>query len=74
MSERGWDFFVMSLAHTLGMTRRQLLNNLDSRELTYWSAFNEEMNNPNPKKHKQKDVEKQLKGVLSSSKKVKKHA
>ena len=54
----------MSLAHSLGMTRRQLLSNLDSRELTMWSAYFNEMNNPEPKKQSEADVEKQLKGVL----------
>lgn len=74
MSERGRDYFIMSLAYALGMTRRQLLNSLDSYELTMWSAFFEEMNNPNPKqpKKKQADPEKQLKGVLMA--KARKHA
>ncbi len=73
MSERGRDYFIMSLAYALGMTRRQLLNSLDSYELTMWSAFFEEMNNPNPKtKKKQADTEKQLKGVLMA--KARKHA
>jgi hypothetical protein len=56
----------MSLAHSLGMTRRQLLSNLDSRELTMWSAFFNEMNNPTPKEQKPDETEKQLKGVLMS--------
>ena len=74
MSERGRDYFIMSLAYALGMTRRQLLNSLDSYELTMWSAFFEDMNNPNSKQPKKKkaDTEKQLKGVLMA--KARKHA
>lgn len=74
MSERGRDYFIMSLAYSLGMTRRQLLNSIDSYELAMWSAFFEEMNNPTtkPSKAKDADVEKQLKGVLMS--KARKHA
>lgn len=74
MSERGRDYFIMSLAYSLGMTRRQLLNSLDSYELTMWSEFFQEMNNPKPKQPKLKkaDTEQQLKGVLMA--KSRKHA
>lgn len=75
MRARGRDYFIMSLAYSLGMTRHQLLKSLDSRELTMWSAFFEEMNNPKPKEVKPPDaadVEKQLMGVMKS--KAKRHA
>ena len=74
MSERGRDFFIMSLAHELKMTRRQLLRSLDSRELTMWSAFFEEQNNPTKKDPPPAKVEKSLKGVLSVQPKRKRHA
>ncbi len=54
----------MSLAHALGMTRRQLLKSLDSRELTMWTAYLEEINNPKPKATPTAKVETSLKGVL----------
>jgi hypothetical protein len=57
MSLRGWDYFVMSLAHELKMTRRQLLCTIDSHELTLWSAYFREMNTPQQKKQKPKEVE-----------------
>lgn len=52
MSQRGRDFFVMSLARELGMTRRRLLLEIDSYELTMWQAFFKEANRP-PKKKEQ---------------------
>jgi hypothetical protein len=54
------------------MTRRQLLNNLDSRELTMWTAFFEETNKPETKEQSPAEVEKAIKGVLTSV--GKKHA
>jgi len=39
MRERGRDFFIMSLARDLKMTRRQLLTSMDSREFTMWECF-----------------------------------
>ena len=73
MSERGRDYFIMSLAYALGMTRLQLLSSLDSRELTMWYAFIQEMNNHTKKDPPPATVEGSLKGVLSAQRK-KKHA
>jgi len=73
MSERGRDYFIMSLAYALGMTRHQLLNSLDSRELTMWSAFFEEMNNPKIK-DKSATVEPSLKTVLQAQPRKRRHA
>ena len=74
MSERGRDYFIMSLAYALGMTRHQLLNSLDSRELTMWSAFFEEMNNPKAKDKPTATVEKSLKGILQGQPRKRRHA
>lgn len=73
MSLRGRDYFIMSLAYSLGMTRRQLLNSLDSYELTMWSAFFDEMNKPPQKKQTKADIEGALKTVLTTKGK-RKHA
>jgi len=44
MTQRGGLFFQMYLAHELKMTRRELLNRIDSRELTMWRAYFTETN------------------------------
>lgn len=56
MRERGRDFFVMSLARELGMTRRRLLLETDALELSMWQAYFQEVNKPAEKK-KQKPEE-----------------
>lgn len=74
MKRGGWDFWIMSLAHSLGMTRRQLLRNLDSYELTLWSAYLEEMNNPTPKKQNPEQIAANLKTAFMVKAKGKKRA
>ena len=66
MRRGGWDFWIMDLARSLGMTRRQLLANLDSYELTLWSAYFEELNRPMPKKEDTQQMEKNLKTAMKS--------
>jgi len=71
MSERGRDYFIMTLSRDLGMTRRQLLNSLDSYELSMWAAFYKEAAKP---QHKKKQNPEQLKeGLLSAFKMTKKY-
>jgi hypothetical protein len=50
MSQRGRDFFIMSLARTLGMTRKRLLLEVDSYELSLWQAYFKEERTPSEKK------------------------
>jgi hypothetical protein len=61
---RPWRFFCFALARELGMTVRQLLQTIDSRELTEWAAFfkvEDEKTNPKPKKQ---DVSEKIKGFF----------
>jgi len=76
MSERRWDFFIMHLAATLGMTRRQLLANIDSHELSTWIAYLKEMNTPQEqsKKENREQVANQLKNMFMVKTKGKKNA
>lgn len=47
----------MSLARDLGMTRRRLLNEMDSREFTLWDAYFAEINRPpEPKKENPEEL------------------
>lgn len=50
MSERGRDYFIMFLARELRMTRRQLLDSIDSYEISMWAAFFKAENKPPDKK------------------------
>lgn len=63
MTARGWDFFVMDLAYALHMTRRQLLAWVDSRELTAWMAYSQEINRPRGKKKQSKE---EIEGAIKS--------
>jgi hypothetical protein len=75
MSERGRDFFIMSLARELRMTRRQLLYSMDSYEMTMWEAYLKEVNKPpEPPKEDPKVLAEKLKAAFSihGSKKRKK--
>lgn len=75
MSKRGWVFFLMDLARALGMTRRQLLNNLDSYELELWRAYLNEMNKMPEKKQSREEIEGKLKNLMvAKTKGKKKHA
>ncbi len=74
MRARGADYFVMFLAYSLGMTRRCLLQNLDSYELTMWSAFLEEMNTSRTKKQTPAEIEANLKTAFMVKSKGKNRA
>lgn len=50
MRGRGWEFFVMTLARTLGMTRRRLLSEMDFYEMNLWRAYFKEASRPPEKK------------------------
>lgn len=75
MSARSRDFFIMSLAHALGMTRRQLLKQTDSYELTMWEAYFREINKPpEPERQSPTQIAESLKMALTAKKAKKKHA
>lgn len=65
MKARGRDYFVMHLAHALGMTRRQLLQSMDSVEMTLWEAYFTEVNAP-PEKQQKKQTKEQIEGALKN--------
>lgn len=46
MTARGREFFIMQLAHALGMTRRRLITTMDAEELSMWIAYFNEINRP----------------------------
>lgn len=66
MKARGWDFFTMSLARTLGMTRRRLLQEMDFQEMNMWWAYLSEMNRPPDKKEKPEVLAAKLKNVFAA--------
>ena len=68
MTRRGWDFFLMFLSRELKMTRRQLLNNLDSNEMEMWAAFFKEENAPKEKKQGKEELKHKLKSALMVAK------
>lgn len=54
---RGERYFRFALARELGMTYRQLIQNVDSRELAEWQAFfsiERRLSNPESPENKQK--------------------
>ncbi len=61
----------MSLARELCMTRRQLLNGLDSYELAMWQAYFKEANKPVEKKQSPEDIANKLKAVFGAHKQKK---
>ena len=65
MRERGRDFFIMSLARDLHMTRWQLLNSMDSRELTMWEVYLAEIAKPEEKKQDPEVLKNQLKNAFA---------
>lgn len=71
MSERGLDFFVMTLARSLGMTRRRLLAEMDFQELNMWQAYFQEANRPPSRKEKPEVLQAQLKNVFEARNLVK---
>lgn len=68
----------MFLARELGMTRRQLLNNVNSYELAMWQAYFKETNKPYEKKQTPEEIACKLKNVFAvkqaQGKKKKKNA
>lgn len=66
MMQRGWRFFLFSLAKELGMTVRQLLQNSDSHELSEWMAFFKEYNKPVVKKQSKEEIAGNLKTFLAA--------
>lgn len=65
----------MSLAHTLGKTRRELLYSLDSYELELWIAYLNEINKMSQKKQPKQDTEGALKSIMmTKSKRKRRHA
>jgi len=75
MRARGSDFFIMSLAYSLGMTRRLLLLNVDSYELSMWRAFFEEMNrSAMPKRQTPAEIDSSLRTAFAIKTKRKKNA
>lgn len=66
MSKRGRVFFIMDLARELKMTRRQLLHNLDSYELSMWEAYFKEVNKKQTKKQDKHEVEGSIKNFFMS--------
>lgn len=64
MSKRGRDYFLMSLARELGMTRRRLLMELDSYELAMWSAYFKEVNKPTKQKEEPEVLKEKLKAAF----------
>ena len=66
MMARGWRFFIFSLARELKMTVRQLLQNLDSRELSEWQAYMKEANKPPEKKQSKEEIANKLKTFLAA--------
>jgi len=69
MRERGRDFFIMSLARELGMTRRRLLAEIDSYEMSLWDGYFRELNKPPEKKKQSPEVlASQLKNVFATRK------
>ena len=71
MRLRGRDFFIMSLARDLHMTRWQLLNSMDSRELTMWEVFLNELAAPPEKKQQPETIANELKKVFGVHKSAK---
>lgn len=58
----------MSLARTLGMTRRRLLSEVDSYELEMWAIYFREANKPQQKKQSPEELACQLKNVFAAKK------
>jgi hypothetical protein len=72
MSKRGRDYFIMSLARELGMTRRRLLLEMDSYEMTMWQAYFKEANKQPEKKQTPQEVAFNLKNAFAMHSKAKK--
>lgn len=66
----------MSLAHELHMTRRELLNTVDSYELAMWEQYFKIVNERREKKREQpkEKVESDIKNFFMAKTKGKKHA
>lgn len=64
MTARGREFFILQLAHALGMTRRFLLQTMDTQELAMWEAYFNEINRPPGTSHKQTTA--QVEGALKN--------
>lgn len=58
----------MSLARELKMTRRQLLNSMDSYELTMWEVFFRVMNKKPEVKQKPEEVVSKLENLFAAHK------
>ncbi len=72
MSKRGRDYFIMSLARELCMTRRRLLLEMDSYEMALWQAYFKESNKPVEKKQTPQELAFALKNAFSAHNKPKK--
>ena len=66
MSQRGRDYFIMFLSRELKMTRRQLLNSMDSREMSMWQAFFKAESKTPEKKKDPELLAAQLKNVFAA--------